>query len=208
MIVSTVGGSRAPSVLCDRRRQRLPARRLRQPADGAQGRRSGAGSGRGAGHPGARGDVGHRHAALPDGVAQPRRARGQPDQGRGRSGQGARQPRRAHLGGPAAGLPVALQGRDRHLHQGHRALPRRPALLPAPRPPLHHGAQLRRRGRRLREGGHAHQGQARRDRARRRAQRRRQAAQLAPVQHLVPPRPGLLPQGRLRQRHAAPTTSA
>ena len=27
--------------------------------------------------------------------------------------------------GPPAGLPVALQGRHRHLHQGHRALPRR-----------------------------------------------------------------------------------
>ena len=72
----------------------------------------------------------------------------------------------------ATRVPVALPGRHRAVHQGHRALPERSALLPAPWPSLHHGPAVRQGGRRLREGRVAHQGQAGRDRARRRTESR------------------------------------
>ena len=108
--------------------------------------------------------------------------------------------------GPPSRVPRPVQGGHRRLHAGPGEAPEGRAALPAPRPPLHHGARAGQGGRRPRSRRRARVGPPRRARARLRPE----AAALdhAAVLGLLPPRPRPLPEGRLRRRRRRPTAAA
>ena len=100
---------------------------------------------------GAAGSPRRRRSAGKPLVSAHRRFRTRPEAGEGPPGGAVggrpRHRRGDDLGRPPLGLSVAIPGRDRDVHQGHRALPGQSALLPPPRPSLHHasGSSTRRR---------------------------------------------------------------
>ena len=93
----------------------------------------------------ARGDLPPRQAALRHRAgARSEAGRGSASRGGARGAvQDAGQPRRHPVARPPDRGRGPCPPRDRHLHEGHRAVPGGPQVLPPPRPPLRHGARVR-----------------------------------------------------------------